>query len=84
MPKEQNIYMYIFPKNDNIDDQKGTNTMNTDGPPELNLICKHMYVEILKGDARKGCEATAVLMMLISTCTAIHVRRMQKHYMYLE
>jgi len=50
--------------------------MNTDRPLELNLICKRMYVEILKGDAREGCEATAVLMMLISTCTTIHGRRM--------
>jgi len=50
--------------------------MNTDRPPELNLICKQIYVEVLKGDSHDGCEATAVLMILISTCATIHRRRM--------
>jgi len=50
--------------------------MNTDRPAELNLICKRMYVDILKGDSRDGCEATAVLMILIRTCATIHRRTM--------
>jgi len=49
--------------------------VNSDRPAELNLICKHMYVEILKGDSHDGCEVTAVL-MIISTCATIHGWRM--------